>query len=270
MFVMLAARQRRDGEQGLRIIIGLSALVVILALHGCAAPGGGSTAHGADYTPREGLTAQQRFKNTIDLLEAGDPIAARSELVLYLDTQPGSKVGQDLLKQIDLPAFEYFPQEYRVVQLDSGQSLSNLSHHYLGSLYRFHALAKYNGIAKPRSLKAGQMVRIPLTAEAREVFAAENAAVGKDAQEGIVTTPKSQLPATDASQPKPAPTSGAGHEAVDVEQLHRGALKAYRAQDLDSAIALWDQVLAEDPSHENARLYRSQALELKKKLGSLD
>lgn len=247
----------------MRTVIGWSALVVIMALQGCAGLDGQSTAHGADYKPREGLSAQQRFKEAMYLLEAGDPIAARTELVLYLDAQPGSKVGQDLLRQIDMPAFDYFPEDYRVVQLRSGQSLSNLAHHYLGSLYRFHALAKYNGIRKPRSLKAGQMVRIPLTEEARKVFAAEDAAGGEGVREGTVTAPE-------ASRPKPEPTPEARQGAVDIEQLHRDALNAYRAQALDTAIALWDQVLAEDPNHESARLYRAQALELKKKLGSPD
>ena len=55
---------------------------------------------------------------------------------------------------------------------------------------------------------------------------------------------------------------------LDAERLHRDALNAYRAQDLEQAIALWNQVLAKDPDHESARLYRAQALELQKKLGS--
>ena len=37
----------------------------------------------------------------------------------------------------------------------------------------------------------------------------------------------------------------------------------------DRAIALWDELLAIEPDHENARLYRSQALELQQKLRSL-
>jgi hypothetical protein len=53
-------------------------------------------------------------------------------------------------------------------------------------------------------------------------------------------------------------------------ELHRRALNAYRAQDLGGAIALWDRVLVLDPEHENARLYRAQALELQGKLRRLN
>ena len=57
--------------------------------------------------------------------------------------------------------------------------------------------------------------------------------------------------------------------AQRAEGLHREALNAYRAQDLDSAIALWDEALALDPEHPNAMLYRSQAIDLKRKLSDL-
>ena len=253
------ARKWRVWEQGLRAIIRLAGLLAIVVALGCAAPG---DQQAGVASSEEGFPAQQRLQEVLDLLEGGNLVAARSELMLYLAHQPNSKVGQDLLQQIDLPALDYFPEDYREVQLRSGQTLSNLSQHYLGSLYRFHALAKYNGINEPRSLKAGQTVRIPLTGQAREVFAAEDAADDGAARRTIVTAPERQQPATEPPPLEP--------EAVDVDQLHRDALNAYRAQDLDTAISLWDQVLAENPAHENARLYRSQALELKKALSSPD
>jgi LysM domain len=236
-----------------------------MVAQGCATPvdqppGGDSNQNSEVYTPQEGLSAQQRLQAVLDLLEGGEPVAARSELVLYLEEQASSKVGADLLSQIDLPSSEYFPEDYREVQLRPGQTLSNLSEHYLGSLYRFHALAKYNDIEQPRSLKVGQTVRIPLTRRAHEVFAAADTADRTEALPAIVPEPEPVPPAAEPPPPEPTP--------VDIDQLHSDALKAYRAQDLDTAISLWDQILVENPSHENARLYRSQALELKKTLGS--
>ena len=57
--------------------------------------------------------------------------------------------------------------------------------------------------------------------------------------------------------------------ALDIDALHREAINAYRSQDLDRAIDLWNQILAVDPAHESARLYRSQAEALKERLQRL-
>jgi len=251
------------------------------------------------YVPQAGLSDKQRFREVLTLLEAGEPTQARAELLLYLDAQPGSEIGSDLLAQIDTPADEYFPEDYRELKLQSGWSLSTLAQRYLGSVYRFHALAKYNGIAEPRRLTAGQTIRIPLTASARAAFAAEDAgvpvpepeqsrAVGDGRMAPADTTPAPAAgPVADAPLPAPAaapepepavvslPEPASAPEAQveagsqQVEQLHREALNAYRAQDLDRAIDLWDEVLELDPDHESARLYRSQAVELKRKLSNL-
>ncbi|MEH6607134.1 MAG: LysM domain-containing protein [Pseudomonadales bacterium] len=53
------------------------------------------------------------------------------------------------------------------------------------------------------------------------------------------------------------------------DKYHRQASKAFRAQDLDRAIVLWDKVLVIDSEHTNARIYRAQAIELKEKLSAL-
>jgi tetratricopeptide (TPR) repeat protein len=54
-----------------------------------------------------------------------------------------------------------------------------------------------------------------------------------------------------------------------VEGMHREALLEYNRQNLDKAIDLWDRVLALLPTHNNARLYRSRAIDLKSKLQKL-
>ena len=50
---------------------------------------------------------------------------------------------------------------------------------------------------------------------------------------------------------------------------HRQASTAYRQQELDRAIALWDRVLEIKSDHNAAQAYRAQALELKQKLNKL-
>lgn len=232
--------------------------------------------------PLPGLDPQQRFREVLMQLEAGEPEQARAELAAYLEEQPGSEVGADLLRQIDLPPSEYFPADYRDIELASGESLSTLARQYLGSVYQFYALAKYNGIAEPGKLQAGQAIRIPLTDYAREVFVMEDdpGAVAEQVEPVDMPQPtaEEEQAQTQLIQLIPVNTSGVSRieaaslpqPAGDPDALHRKALDAYRAQDLDLAIELWDEVLTIDPSHESARLYRAQAVELQNRLRRLN
>lgn len=265
-------------------------LLVLLLAHGCSAPGDkqGDSA-GADgaaasvaYVPKGGLTSSARFSEVLLLLEEGRPAPARIELLEYLEARPDSAIAQDILVQIDMPAGEYFPEDFHVVELKSGQSLSTLSKTYLGSVYQFHALAKYNAIAQPSKTKVGQKIRIPLTVVAREALRAQAS------ESDIVPAAAEIMPPEPAPEPAPAPEVAASQnlEAVvpssaefvlsakqkadQADSLHRQALNAYRAQDLDKAIGLWDQLLELAPNYESASIYRSQAVELRNKLTKLN
>ena len=227
------------------------------------------------YTPLQGVDAKARFRQALRLLADGEANAARIELLLYLEDRPSSDVVADLIDQIDTPSSVYFPAEYREVTLSDGVSLSSLSRQYLGSVYKFHALAKYNGITEPQKLFPGQSIRIPLTESAIAAFAESGEAVAM---------PEEPSPAElEVPEPPAEPAIAEEVEATEVEEpaepevdpakvasLHREALNAYRGQNLDKAIALWDEVLELDPNHENARIYRSQAVSLKKKLSNLN
>jgi tetratricopeptide (TPR) repeat protein len=50
------------------------------------------------------------------------------------------------------------------------------------------------------------------------------------------------------------------------ESIHRDALVEYNKQNLDKAIDLWDHVLALLPTHQNAKLYRARAIDLRYRL----
>jgi tetratricopeptide (TPR) repeat protein len=54
------------------------------------------------------------------------------------------------------------------------------------------------------------------------------------------------------------------------DKYHREASSAFRRQELDLAIEKWDMVLAVNPDHSSAKLYRAQALELKEKLDNIN
>lgn len=228
-------------------------VVVFAACAACTAMGGSQQPTAQTGQSQPASSAKERFAQVLRLLENGDAAAARVELIAYLEQQPASEVGRDLLRQIDTPAEEYFPQQYRVVELAPGDSLSTLAQEYLGDVYQFHALAKYNGIKQPRQLELGQSIKIPLTDYARSQF---------DVPASPASTPAAPAAVSGASKAEPA--------QGQVDALHRQALNEFRAQNLDSAIALWDELLLIDPGHESARLYRNQAIELKEKLTQIE
>lgn len=303
----------------------------------------------AVLTPTEGLTPKERIRRTIELLEEGNEAQARVELIAYLEKVPRSSLGRDLLLQIDTDPSIFYPAEFREIQLQSGQSLSNLSKRYLGSAYEFHALAKYNGIPRPERVVPGQVIKMPLTPQAIATLEQERdkanvppidgvsaadaladdklledelSEIDRQSEEFTDTAPNtSEYDATDATEASqitgssealageppaadgvvgealenaaaiadavedreaaiPAPVTAATAATVaktlppaapdvDLDELHRRAINAYRSQDLDAAIELWDEVLAIDPTYESARLYRSQAQALKERLKSL-
>jgi tetratricopeptide (TPR) repeat protein len=115
----------------------------------------------------------------------------------------------------------------------------------------------------------------PAEGEAIDMGAAENTA---DADVGVETSlPDLDDEAAIAVEVEEAVTEQAVDPVevtpppppIDVDALHREAINAYRAQDLDKAIDLWNEILAADPGYESARLYRSQAEALKARLQRL-
>ena len=325
-------------------------------------------------TPTPGLSSQDRFRLILELLEQGNSAKAMAELEAYLVQRPGSRIAKGLVAQLEAAPGSMFPAESFPVTLASGESLSTLARDYLGDLYLFYALARYNDIAVPRNIKIGQTINIPATASAlahRDALASGTAPVAQPDVEPAAIDEPEELAETD---PEPAPeapaepltptqmlvaaftaaaesgdytevvavtsqhsaalaaddwellrdaytSSGEALSASDpttasqlytsaatlmadqgqneaalqllqqavpldaaneqasammqnissslVDGYHREASAAFRAQELEKAITLWDKVLALDPEHSNALVYRAQALELQDRLSNL-
>lgn len=121
------------------------------------------------YTPNPDIRETERFYYALRLLEQGEEKQARGELTAFLFHHPDSKKAREIIRQIDTPASEYFPSAFFETELQPGESLSVLARDYLGDLYAFYALAKYNNITKPSQLNAGKIIRIPLTETAAQI-----------------------------------------------------------------------------------------------------
>ena len=177
------------------------ALVGVLITAGCARinPPGGS----------DEPAPPPRWDEALALLEAGREDLAEAELVLLREESPAYRErARGLLAQIREPIREYFPQSHFNVRLRAGQTLSSLSARYLGDALRFYALARYNGIREPGRVAVGQLIRIPMTEQARAVRRRE--AGSADADDPIDDTSGRGDPAERAqpAAPVPAPTAG--------------------------------------------------------------
>ena len=180
-------------------------------------------------------------------------------------------------------------------------SLSKLAQQYLGDRFRFHILAKYNEIANPSRLAAGQVIKIPGKAPAPApavarpvapppppVEAADEAAKAATAESATPRGASVALMQKGLDQQKSGNLEGAydafSEAAVRdpgnkdaatqrdnmrqalVRRYEREAAQAFQRQNLDEAISEWDRVLALEPNNQKAKLERERAIDLRKRM----
>lgn len=284
----------------------------------CAAPAVKAPAHStaaepkveasaAPAAPPPPSTPQQAQKLAIaaaDLLETGNEEQARAELQRVLAGDPNNKLAQNLLRQINADPVATLGRESFPYTVRATDTLSRIAGRFLGDIYAFYILARYNDIKIPRQVSGGQVIRIPGKVPPPGTPDAEARRTDKPAA-GALTSPAAPAPAA----PAPAEPS-AGEKAlaradaaekrgdleraysdyrvatgsalssdgrVKAEGLRRrlvqrctlNARSAFAKQDLDGAIRHWALVMQLDPGNDTARLERQKAMALKEKIKSL-
>lgn len=237
--------------------IGLIALLPML-LVGCsstqtASPSTAPTLVGSANPPVAPKPTVEHFELALDLLQKGQPQNAEVELRACLKDAPDNKAARNLIAQIETPVEKLLPPDNFVIKLAKDESLSTLAKTYLGDPLQFYALARYNGIAVPAKVNAGQAIKIPRTATAIVAQQTRDAA-----------TPSAKVTTVTAIEPKPKPD-----KRQLAEREYKKGMIAFQRQDLDGAIAAWDNVLVIEPDNQEAQLNRAQALRLKENLKKL-
>lgn len=232
-------------------------------------------------------------------LQRGRYAEGERALRQYLAAHPGDRAAQALLHQLTADPARELGTRSRSYTVQPGDSYSTLAARYLGDAQRFVILARYNGSTDPSMLHAGQTLRLPLAAASPGVAASSVAAAGSDtatsaAPNAAGTTGEPAVAKARRLQRESVSLLAQGHKDQALAQLdealtldprlkpsdpqaaalrqqllasyHQRAIVLYRDQKLDPAIALWDRVLAIDPSYEPAVAYRARALELKQRL----
>ncbi|WP_189687137.1 LysM peptidoglycan-binding domain-containing protein, partial [Pseudorhodoferax aquiterrae] len=111
-------------------------------------------------TPAEAAQAQKMARAVIDLLEAGKEDEARAELERALALDFNNKLALNLMRQITMDPAELGRESFNYTVRPS-DTLSRIAQRFLNDLYAFYILARYNGIAVPKQISSGQVLRIP-------------------------------------------------------------------------------------------------------------
>ncbi len=247
--------------------------------------------------------AQKMAIQAIDLLQNGNEADARAVLEKATAMDPANELARKLLDQIKADAQTELGATFFRYTVQRDDSLSKIAQTYMGDRFKFYILAKYNDIANPSKLAAGQVIKVPGKAPtARPAAPAAPAAPATEHAPAPVATP-APAPAAEPEPPKAAASSlmqqGAAQQKAGnleaayatyseaarsepgnkdavmqrdavkvalVRKYDREALQAYQRQNLDLAIRKWDQILELDPNNQKAKLERERAIELKKKM----
>ncbi|HET8746186.1 MAG TPA: LysM peptidoglycan-binding domain-containing protein [Ramlibacter sp.] len=249
-------------------------------------------------TPASQQQAQRTALSAVAMLEAGHEAEARTELERALAQDPNNKLALNLKRQIEADPVTALGRESFNYTVRPNESLSMIAGRFLGDIYAFYILARYNGIPVPRQVAGGQTLKIPGKAPPPVV-------VRETPRPEPVTVPPTPAVATPAAPPEPGPGEramrageeaerrGALDEAFDhymraaglhesgasgkAERLRKQLVQrhslvartALAKQDLDAAIRAWERVLVVDPGNDTARLERQRALALKEKAKKL-
>jgi tetratricopeptide (TPR) repeat protein len=249
-----------------------------------------------ELTPAQAKAAAQKMAiEAVDLLQNGDEANARATLEKATGIDPGNDLARKLLDQIKADAQTELGSTFFRYTVQRDDSLSKIAQTYLGDRFRFYILAKYNDIANPSRLAAGQVIKIPGKAPATPPAAArqppqpapqpaeppqaEPEAAPKGAsnlmQQGVAQQKSGNLEGAYASFSEAVRTEPGNRDAVLqrdavkqalIRRYDREAAQAYQRQNLDLAIKKWDQILELDPANQKAKLERERAIELKKKM----
>ncbi|MFO1310806.1 MAG: LysM domain-containing protein [Burkholderiales bacterium] len=242
--------------------------------------------------------AQKLTVEAISQLQNGDEPGAQKSLEEAIKLDPSGDLARKLMDQIKADPQKELGTVFFRYTVQRDDSLSKIAQQYLGDRYKFYILARYNDIANPSKLAAGQVIKVPGRAPAPGTpkppapsSAPEPPADDAAAKATETATPRSaanQLMQQGADLAKAGNLEGAydayreaalrdpGNRDAALQRdatrtqlarrYEREAAQAFQRQNLDEAINKWDRVLALEPGNQKAKLERERAIDLRKKL----
>ena len=207
---------------------------VVPAAAPASAPAAVIVAPTGPVTPAAQQQAQKLALATAELLESGNEEQARTELKRALGLDPQNKLAQNLTRQMAADPATMLGRESFAYTMRPSDTLSRIAGRFLGDVYAFYILARYNDIKVPKQVSSGQVIRIPGKAPPPGSVAANP----PPPAEPVPRAPPPSLPSIPAPAPAPAPPPAAAPqppEPTPGERAMRNAASAERAADLPRA-----------------------------------
>lgn len=249
-----------DTRKGAPLLLAAATAFLALGIAGCGKSvqsSGVATASGAAAQEEGHWRGREGVREAIALMHEGKGNEARRRLVSVLRHSPDDGIARQLLQQIEGDPREMFGTESHAYVLKEGETLSTVAQRALGNPMLFYALARYNDIAVPGAVEAGQTIQVP--------GRRPQAQAGRPAPQRPAA-PRSQPPASAAPAPaarppaaNPAPQRSAANPA-QAARLRGQGLAALNGGQIDRAVGLLRQAAALDPGNSAIRGDLSRAL----------
>lgn len=134
--------------------------------------------------------------DAIAWIEAGRYEQAAALLRHMAGQGRGGPTQRFLLRQLEQAPEQLLPGPYREIELQPGESLSEVAHRELGNPLYFVALARLNQIEVPRSVTAGMSLRVPVR-DQRSTETNASPAIASEAPVADSARPADEAPSAD-------------------------------------------------------------------------
>jgi len=247
------------------VLVATAALVAGCATPPPAAPAAPATPAAAEPAPAPApaapelspaqakAQAQKVALEAVDKLQNGDEVAARQLLAQAQALDASNELARKMSEQINADAQKELGAQFFRYTVQRDDSLSKLAQQYLGDRFRFYILAKYNDMANPSRLAAGQVIKIPGKAQ--------------PAPPPIAAPTKPAAPPAEAAEPAPAPAAPATPAVAEpasapptpVASLLQKGRQLEANGDLQGAYGAFSEAVALAPGNRDAVLQRDAA-----------
>jgi len=112
-------------------------------------------------TPVAQQQAQKAALAAAEMLESGNEEPARAELKRALGMDPQNKLALNLTRQMAADPLATLGRESFVYTVRPSDTMSRIAQRFLGDVYAFYILSRYNDIKVPKQVSSGQVIRIP-------------------------------------------------------------------------------------------------------------
>ena len=157
--------------------------------------------------------AQKLVLHATQMIQTGADGTAQAEIQEAVRLDPDNKIAQSLLRQTIADPVAMLGSRYFLYTVQPNDTLSKIAQRFLGDLYQFYILARYNNIQNPSQLEVGTAIKIPGNAPA-----SAPATVSPTPAESPPSVPKPKTDAKTLADARKLTQSGAYSQAIELLQ----------------------------------------------------